>query len=51
MSLKHDLIRLTLAEAKEGLRKKKFSSVELTEAYLKAMGQHQEIKTYIFRAS
>ncbi len=47
MSLKHDLIRLTLAEAKEGLRKKKFSSVELTEAYLKAMGQHQEMKAYI----
>ena len=32
-----DLTKLTLAEARDGLAKKKFSSVELTEAYLAAI--------------
>ncbi len=47
MALKNDLIRLTLAEARDGLRQKKFSSLELTEAYLDAMAQHRSMNAYI----
>jgi aspartyl-tRNA(Asn)/glutamyl-tRNA(Gln) amidotransferase subunit A len=47
MALKNDLIRLTLAQAKEGLRQKKFSSIELTQAYLDAMVQHRGMNAYI----
>ena len=43
----NDLIRLTLAEAKAGLRKKSFSAVELTQAYLDAMAQHRSLNVYI----
>ncbi len=47
MTLKNDLIRLTLAEAKEGLQQKKFSSLELTQAYLDAMAHHRGMNAYI----
>ncbi len=43
----NDLIRLTLAEAKEGLHQKKFSSVELTKAYLKSMEHNKSMNAYI----
>mgnify|MGYP001401771095 CR=1 FL=1 len=46
-ALKNDLIRLTLAEAKEGLRDKKFSSVELTQAYLESMKYYRNMNAYI----
>ncbi len=46
-SLKSDLIRLSLAEAKEGLRQKKFSSQELTKAYLKSMENQRCLNAYI----
>ena len=45
--MKTDLIQLTLAEARDGLRKKLFSAVELTEAYLKAMGIYRHLNAYI----
>jgi aspartyl-tRNA(Asn)/glutamyl-tRNA(Gln) amidotransferase subunit A len=32
-----DLTKLTMAEAREGLRKKEFSATELTQAFLKAI--------------
>ncbi|MBI2707995.1 MAG: Asp-tRNA(Asn)/Glu-tRNA(Gln) amidotransferase subunit GatA [Proteobacteria bacterium] len=47
MTLKNDLIRLTLADAREGLRQKKFSSLELTQAYLDAMAHHRGMNAYI----
>lgn len=46
-ALKNDLISLTLAEAKEGLRQKKFSSVELTQAYLEQMKSQRSLNAYI----
>lgn len=46
-TLKNDLIRLTLAEAKEGLCNKSFSAVELTQAYVEAMAQHRSLNAYI----
>lgn len=45
--IKNDLVRLTLAAAKEGLCKKEFSAVELTQAYLEAMAQHRSLNAYI----
>lgn len=44
---KNDLIHLTLAEAKEGLCQKKFSAVELTQAYLDAMARNRSLNAYI----
>lgn len=46
-SLKNDLIHLTLAEARRGLEEKKFSSVELTKAYLDSMEDHRHLNAYI----
>ena len=46
-ALKNDLIRLTLAEAKEGLLKKKFSSLDLTKAYLESMESNRNLNAYI----
>ncbi len=43
----NELIRLTLVKVKEGLRQKKFSSVELTKAYLASMERHKCMNTYI----
>lgn len=45
--LKNDLVRLTLAEAKEGLAQKRFSSVELTQTYLDAMADSRVLNAYI----
>lgn len=47
MTLKNDLIDLTLAQAKEGLLQKKFSATELTQAYLNAMAHHRSLNAYI----
>src|SRR3990167_11236750 len=46
-TLKNDLIGLTLAEAKDGLRQKNFSAVELTQAYLEAMTHFRGLNAYI----
>ncbi len=46
-SFKNDLIQLTLAEAQEGLRQKKFSSVDLTKAYLESMEQNSHMNAYV----
>ncbi|OJW49156.1 MAG: aspartyl/glutamyl-tRNA amidotransferase subunit A [Alphaproteobacteria bacterium 41-28] len=43
----NDLIRLTMAEAKDGLHRKMFSSVELTEVYLASMERNRSINAYI----
>lgn len=43
----NDLIHLSLAEACIGLRKKSFSAVELTQAYLEAMAQSRALNAYI----
>jgi aspartyl-tRNA(Asn)/glutamyl-tRNA(Gln) amidotransferase subunit A len=45
--MKNELIRLTLAEAKEGLRKKSFSAVELTQAYLDTMVNARSLNAYV----
>ena len=37
-----DLTKLTIAEAREGLRKKEFTAPELTEAYIKKMDAGRE---------
>ncbi|PWR19441.1 Asp-tRNA(Asn)/Glu-tRNA(Gln) amidotransferase subunit GatA [Zavarzinia aquatilis] len=42
-----DLTRLSLAEAREGLRARKFSAVELTRAYLGAMEAARGLNAYI----
>ena len=41
------LTSLTIAEARKGLKEKKFSSLELTEAYLAAMEQARILNAYI----
>lgn len=51
MTLKNELIRLTLYEAREGLRQKKFSSVDLTEAYLDSMKHNRHLNAYILEMS
>jgi len=47
LALNNDLMKLGLAEAREGLRSKKFSSVELTQAYIEAMEQNRHLNAYI----
>jgi len=42
-----DLIRLTVAEAREGLLRKDFSAVELTEAHLAAMARARALNAYV----
>src|SRR5260221_7141026 len=42
-----DLTHLTMAAALEGLAAKKFSSRELTDAYLAKMAQHRDLNAYI----
>jgi len=42
-----ELLRLTLGQAKEGLRQKKFSAVDLTKAYLSSMEAHRTLNAYI----
>ena len=42
-----DLTKLTIAEAREGLKKKEFTSVELTEAYIKKMEEGRALNAYV----
>lgn len=42
-----DLLDLTLSEARDGLRGKQFSSVDLTNAYLAAMDKTRALNAYI----
>lgn len=42
-----DLTKLTISEARKGLRNKEFTSVELTEAHLHAMQQAQNLNAYV----
>lgn len=42
-----DLLDLTLSEARDGLRAKEFSAVELTEAYIGAMEKTRSLNAYI----
>ncbi|ETR75442.1 glutamyl-tRNA(Gln) amidotransferase [Afipia sp. P52-10] len=42
-----DLTSLTLAEAREGLAKKSFTSLELTDAHLTAIDQAQALNAYV----
>lgn len=41
------LVDLTIAEAREGLRKREFSSVELTKEYIKAMEENRHLNAYV----
>lgn len=41
------LVDLTIAEAREGLKKKEFSSVELTKEYIKAMEDNRPLNAYV----
>ena len=43
----NDLTSLTIASAREGLRKKEFSAVELTEAYIAAVEKARILNAYI----
>ncbi len=42
-----DLTSLTLAEARDGLAKKSFTSLELTDAHLAAMEQARALNAYV----
>ncbi len=42
-----DLVELTVAEALDGLAKKEFSAVELTEAHIKEMDRARELNAYV----
>ncbi|MDQ0504070.1 Asp-tRNA(Asn)/Glu-tRNA(Gln) amidotransferase subunit GatA [Xanthobacter agilis] len=42
-----NLTQLTLTEAREGLAEGEFTSVELTEAYLQAMGEARHLNAYV----
>lgn len=42
-----DLTNLTIAEAIKGLEKKDFTSVELTNAHIKAMEEHKNLNSFI----
>ena len=42
-----DLTNLTIAEALNGLDKKDFTSVELTNAHIKAMAEHKNLNSFI----
>ena len=46
-----ELNKLTIAQAREGLKKKEFSSVELAESYLSAMKKHKNLNSYITETS
>jgi aspartyl-tRNA(Asn)/glutamyl-tRNA(Gln) amidotransferase subunit A len=43
----HELLKLTLAEARDGLLQKKFSAAELTTAYLDAMDAAGALNAYV----
>lgn len=42
-----DLTKLTITEARDGLKKKEFTSVELTEAYIKKMEEGRALNAYV----
>lgn len=42
-----DLTKLTIAEARDGLKKKEFTAVELTEAYLKNMEAKRNLNAFV----
>lgn len=42
-----DLTKLTIAEAKDGLNKKEFTAVELTEAYIKNMEAKRNLNAFV----
>ena len=42
-----DLTKLTIAEAKQGLKNKSFSAVELVEAYASKMGEGRKYNAYV----
>lgn len=42
-----NLIDLTIAEARDKLKSKEIKSVELTQAYIDAMGKHKSLNAYI----
>lgn len=42
-----DLVELTVAEALDGLAKKEFSAVELTQAHIKEMDKARELNAYV----
>lgn len=42
-----DLTKLTLAEARDGLRKKEFTAVELTESYLKNVEAKRHLNAFV----
>ena len=42
-----DLTKLTIAEAREGLKKKEFSSVELTKAYIENMEANRKLNAFV----
>lgn len=41
------LVDLTIAEAREGLRRREFSSVELTKEYIKEMEENRHLNAYV----
>jgi aspartyl-tRNA(Asn)/glutamyl-tRNA(Gln) amidotransferase subunit A len=43
----NDLVKLTLSEARDGLLKKQFSSVELTQAFIKQMDATRHLNAFI----
>ena len=42
-----DLTKLTIAEALDGLKKKEFSAVEMTQAYIKEMENKRRLNAYV----
>lgn len=43
----NDLTKLTIAEAREGLKNKEFSSVELTKAYIEKMEANRKLNAFV----
>ncbi len=43
-----DLTALTISEARDALKNKKFSAVELTDAYINAMAKAKALNAYVF---
>lgn len=46
-----DLTKLTIAEAREGLKKKEFSAVELTQAYAAKMDAGRKFNAYVYETA
>ena len=44
----NDLTKLTIAEAREGLKNKEFSSVELTKAYIEKMEANRKLNAFVY---